>query len=48
LVNTDMDMRDRRAEQPKCPVDQQIKGEKTLLFGGVCFILTSILHIAHG
>jgi hypothetical protein len=47
-VNTGIDMRNRRAEQPECPTDQQIKGEKTLLFGGVCFILTSMLHIAHG
>jgi hypothetical protein len=47
-VNTGIDMRDRRAEQPECPANQKIKGEKTLLFGGVYFILASMLHIAHG
>jgi hypothetical protein len=49
LVNTDMDIRDRRAEQPECPANRSVvKGEKTSLFGGACFVLTSALYVAHG
>jgi hypothetical protein len=48
-VNTGMNMRDRRAEQPECPANRSmVKGEKTSLFGGAYFVLTSALHIAHG
>jgi hypothetical protein len=48
-VNTGIDMRDKRVEQPKCPANRSVvKSEKTSLFGGVCFVLTSALHVTHG
>jgi hypothetical protein len=48
-VNTGMDIRERRAEQPECPANRSVvKGEKKSLFGGACFVLTSTLRVVHG
>jgi hypothetical protein len=48
-MNTGIDIRDRRAEQPKYLANRSVvKGEKTSLFGGAYFVLTSTLHVAHG